>query len=182
MMVHEKSGLGQLRTAGPTPDYYLAPSARPFPFKSESELIDEGVIDNLEPPWGKLDWPGWKMPSVPYPGGIPSLENEVYDIRRSMLDTVWNKASPWNLNYRKGNWGTLTPPTQDNLGSLGENPFTTTETVWTLVGIASATLSLIFLIRAIPREPEGFWKAVGIMGAVGSGVAVAGGAFKLFSR
>lgn len=179
MITHEAAHIGQLRTAGPTPDYYLAPSLRPFPFKSESELIKEGVITNLEPPWGKLDWPGWKLPSVPYPGGIPSLENEVYDIRRSMSKTLWNKASPWNLNYREGSWGRMTPPTKDNLGGVTDI-FDAASRIGQSVGVAFAILQIVFFARAIPRESDGFWKFVAILSGIGAGAAAAAGLWKIF--
>lgn len=180
MITHEKAGLGQLRTAGPTPDYYLAPSQRPFPPMSESEMIDKGIIHNLEPIWGKLDWPGWKMPSVPYPGGVPSLENEVYEIRRSMRDTVWPHASTWNLNYEKGQWGRMTPPTPDNLGALAaEAAGTGPEAAARASGIAGgliaaaiSTLVAIASIRAMGGEKKIFWKIMLGAGAAGSILAV----------
>jgi hypothetical protein len=171
MIASEGADLGQLRVAGSTPDYYLDESSRPFPFKSEGKLIDEGVITNLEPIWGKLDWPDWKVPPP-----TPSVENEVYDIRRSMKDTIWPHAATWNLNYHKGNWGTLKEsesPTPTMVG-LGEGPEHAEAATLISVGLFAAAISTFTAIaafRVIGKEQNTFWQ---IMLGVGGGFSIIG--------
>jgi hypothetical protein len=169
MIASEGADLGQLRVAGSTPDYYLDESSRPFPFKSEERLIDEGVIRNNEPTWGKLDWPEWKVPPA-----VPSLENEVYDIRRAMMKTIWPHAGTWNLNYQKGNWGTLKEsddPTPTMVG-LGAGPEHLPAAQMISAGLLSAALSTLVAIstfRVIGKEPNTFWQ---IMLGVGGGLSI----------
>lgn len=86
-------GLGQLRETGTDFDQYSNHSQRPFPFKSERELINDGEAEDLVPKWGNMDWPGF----VP-PPRVPSLERERRRIRRGMRDRLWPHAGTWNLN------------------------------------------------------------------------------------
>jgi len=88
-----RDSLGQLRVAGRDVDFYSDVSQRPFPYKSEDELIDEGIERNTEPPWGGYDWPGYVTPPA-----VPSLEEEVYNVRRGDARKLWAHAGTWNLN------------------------------------------------------------------------------------
>lgn len=178
MITHEVADLGQLRVAGSSPDYYLQASLRPFPFKSEGDLINEGTIRNTMPPWGTLDWPDWKKPPA-----VPSLEHEAAHIKRSMIKNVWPHAATWNLNYQKGNWGTLpenlsptptfqgfgadeasaAPPAMAVAGGL------VTTALWTLVAIG--------IFRVIKKEDSTFWQvALGLGGGL-SAINAVGGLF-----
>jgi hypothetical protein len=163
MIAHEMSDLGQLRVAGSAPDYYLQASYRPIPFKSEENLIDEGEIHNLMPPWGTLDWPDWKTPPP-----VPSVENESYHIRRSMAKNVWPHASTWNLNYQKDNWGTLPEnlnptPTFQGLGTGPEY----IPLVGGLIGAALSSVVAYAVFRAMTKEDKIGWKIVlGVGGAM----------------
>lgn len=164
MITHEVSDLGQLRVAGSAPDYYLQASYRPFPFKSEEDLIDQGEIHNLMPPWGTLDWPDWKTPPP-----VPSVENESYHIRRSMAKNVWPHASTWNLNYQKDNWGTLPEnlnPTPTFQGLGADSP----ESAILIGGVAGAAISSVVayaVFRAMTKEDKIGWKIVlGVGGAM----------------
>jgi hypothetical protein len=156
MIVRESASIGQLRIADRAGDQYLSPSERPFPPLSESELIDKGVIHNLEPVWGKLDWPGWKAPP-----SIPSLENEVYDVRREMRRVIWPRRSPWKLNYRARSAGTLTPPTKDNLGFFHDGWSPSWPKVVSFIMLAaSSVLISTASVRAMKKEEKLFWKIV----------------------
>jgi hypothetical protein len=169
MITHEISDLGQLRVAGSTPDYYLQAAYRPFPFKSEGDLIDEGKLRNTMPPYGTLDWPMW----VP-PPPVPSIENEAYHIRRSMVKNIWPHAATWNLNYQKGNWGTLPEnlsPTPEFQG-IGEGPEHAMPAMIVANGLVSAALwGLVAagIIRVIQKEGSTFWQ---IMLGVGGGFSI----------
>lgn len=188
MITHEVADLGQLRVAGSSPDYYLQASYRPFPFKSEEDLIKEGTIRNTVPPWGSLDWPLWKTPPA-----VPSLENEAYHIKRTMVKSVWPHAATWNLNYQKGNWGTLPEGLSPTAEFQGIDDTTTQgpEHLPAVMGVAgglvtAAIWSLIAygIFRVIKKEDTTFWKvtlaAGGGLSAINavSGLFVAGQALK----
>lgn len=149
MIAHEMSDLGQLRVAGRDIDFYVGPSQRPYPAMSEEELIDKGIIRNTEPVWGRLLWPGWKVPP-----SIPSSENEVFQIRREMGKTLWPKAGPWNLNYQEGRPGTLTPPTPDNLGDF-EHKHIFLASVFVIL---YSSLAAAAIVRGIAKEEKTFWQ------------------------
>lgn len=169
MITHEMSSLGQLRVAGSAPDYYLQASYRPFPFKSEEDLIDQGEIHNLVPPWGTLDWPDWKTPPP-----VPSVENESYHIKRSMAKNVWPHAATWNLNYQKDNWGTLPEnlnptPTFQGFGADPEDALKATTTAAALISAGIWGLVAAGIIRIIRKEDSTFWQ---IVLGVGGGFSV----------
>lgn len=61
------------------------------------------------------------------------------------------------------------------------NPFETISKTWAGVGLAMSLFSLLFLVRAVQREDDAFWKGIGFAGVVGAGISVWGGASKLLS-
>ena len=63
----------------------------------------------------------------------------------------------------------------------GLNPFDTVTKMWAAIGLAGSLFSLFFLMRAIQREEDAFWKGVGFVGVFGAGISVWGGASKLLS-
>ena len=88
------SDLGQMREAGTDlPNMYSQYSVRPYPYKSERKLIDEGLLTDLIPTWGNMNWPSF----VP-PPPVPSLEHERMEIKRGMRKRLWPHAGTWNLN------------------------------------------------------------------------------------
>lgn len=65
------------------------------------------------------------------------------------------------------------------VGDLGQ--FEAAGKFWALAMTGASVLSLLFLLRSIPREPESFWRFVGIIGAVSSGIGAVSGTIKLLS-
>lgn len=97
--------LGQVRVAGKIYDFYSDVSRRPYPFKSEDDLIDEGIETDLIPPWGEIPAgdgkpavPAYTWPDYVSPPAVPSLEEEVYAIRRGDTRTRYPWAGTWNDN------------------------------------------------------------------------------------
>ena len=92
--------LGQLRMSGKVPYQYDMTSARPYPYKSEDELIAEGLETDLIPPWGDVPGmqPAYLWPHYVAPPQVPSLEAEVYKIRRAENGTIYPWAGTWNDN------------------------------------------------------------------------------------
>ena len=98
--------LGQLRTGGEIPTMYSHYSERPYPYYSEDELIRMGLLDQLRPVYGNTPWPS----TVP-PPEVPSLEREVYAIRRGEQQLLWPWAGTWAAN-----WIDRVEPAVDGLG------------------------------------------------------------------
>jgi hypothetical protein len=68
--------------------------------------------------------------------------------------------------------------------SLGEasafpNPFESAGKMWAAVGLISSIFSMLFLMRAIQKEDDAFWKGIGFAGIVGAGFSIVGSAGKL---
>jgi len=97
-----RDSLGQLRVAGRDVDFYSDVSQRPFPYKSEDELIDQGIETDLVPPWGDMpdkdSQPAYLWPDYVKPPDIPSLEEEVYKYRQGDARRLWPYAGTWNWN------------------------------------------------------------------------------------
>jgi hypothetical protein len=61
------------------------------------------------------------------------------------------------------------------------NPFETVGKTWAAIGLAASLFSLIFLMRAIQREDDSFWRGIGIAGIAGAGFSVYGGLSKVLA-
>lgn len=161
-------GFGQLRMTGDVCDEYSMTSMRPYPYRSEEDLIERKEVENLNPVWSDDAyamgaWPGYvKAPPN------PSLEREVYPIRRGMSRLRWNKAGPWNLNYKPGEGSLMGyasyPEWLENMLKTG--PSITEHVIWLALSTAGV-FSAIAAYRAMDREPSTAWKA-----ALGAGIAV----------
>lgn len=162
------NGIGQLRMTGDICDEYSMTSLRPYPYKSEEMLIDEGEVTNLNPPWSDdayamSGWPGYvKAPP------IPSLEREIYPIHRGMRRLRWNKAGPWNLNRPKGEELTgLGISWPDYMETILKRGFTASELAVGGVLSGAGIFAAIGAYRAIDKQPKMLWKI-----ALGVGVGV----------
>lgn len=62
-----------------------------------------------------------------------------------------------------------------------DNPFETIGRTWAAIGLAASLFSLVFLMRAIQREEDTFWRSIGIGGIIGAGISVYGSASKVLS-
>jgi len=156
--------LGQLRMAGKVPYMYDMYSARPYPYKSEAELIDEGLETNLVPIWGNMPWPKF----VP-PPPVPSQEAEVYQIRRAENGTIYPWAGTWNYSRLPSKELDKTSypmgPPMDGLGQAAM-PFALTGVAALLMAPILGGLSYASF-RAIGNEPKTLWKvALGAGGVI----------------
>lgn len=172
-----KDSLGQVRVAGRIANEYSNVSRRPYPFKSEDQLIDEGIETDLIPPWGEIpagdgkpEVPAYNWPDYVPPPPVPSLEEEVYAIRRSDTATRYPWAGTWNDNrISTKELNKTTYPKSPAMAGLGD-PDTGR---FLILGAGGLLMTPVFGVisyaafRAIGKEEKKLFKvALGIGGVI----------------
>jgi len=162
-------GFGQLRMTGDVCDEYSQISMRPYPYRSEEDLIERNEITNLNPTWSESAYDNWPAHVTAPPN--PSAENEVYKIRRGMSRLRWNKAGPWNLNSRPGE-GSLQGMGQIKTFDLNSLPVGARIALEVLAA-GTCAVAAVALYRAVGYEKSGFWKAVLMILTASNAIGVA---------
>lgn len=160
------SSLGQLRVSGRIANEYSNVSKRPYPYKSEDNLIDEGIETNLIPPWGDMpgkdSQPAYTWPDYVKPPNVPSLEEEVYSIRRTDSSTIYPWAGTWNDNRlsTKELKKTTYPksPVMAGLGQMTQPEKAPMAVKILMIPVLGALSYASF--RAVDSEKNAIWKTV----------------------
>lgn len=171
--------LGQVRVAGKIYNFYSNVSRRPYPFKSEDDLIDEGIETDLIPPWGEIPAgdgkpavPAYTWPDYVSPPAVPSLEEEVYAIRRGDTRTRYPWAGTWNDNrISTKELNKTTYPKSPAMAGLGQGR--SDAPVFVALGAGAILLAPVLGViayaafRAIGKEDKPIFKvALGVGGVM----------------
>ena len=164
--------LGQLRVAGKIYNEYSNVSKRPYPYKSEDELIESGIETDLIPPWGDMygkdGSPAYSWPDYVKPPNVPSEETEVYGIRRGETSTLYPWAGTWNDNRISTRvLDRTTYPESPVMAGLGQGEKTSEGLGIIMVPIFGVVAYASY--RAMVKEDKAVWKI-----ALGAGAVIAG--------